>query len=85
MIQIQESDKQEDVGSVEILNNFLPKKDFLPIKKFLFGNTMPWYYNKVLHEEDRKNQKLLHQFTHTFYQNNKPVSYEIPIIQPLRS
>ena len=63
MIQIQESDKQEDVGSVEILNNFLPKKDFLPIKKFLFSNAIPWYYNEVLHENDRKNQKLLHQFT----------------------
>ena len=83
MIQTQELDKQEDVGSVEILNNFLPKKDFLPIKKFLFSNAIPWYYNEVLHEKDRKNQKLLHQFTHMFYENNKPVSHQIPIIQPL--
>ena len=30
--------------NIEVYDNFLPTEVFNPIKEFVFGGVMPWYY-----------------------------------------
>ena len=49
----------------EVVDNFLPKEEFLAIKNLLLTNTFPWYYqnSKVGYDNDM-------QFTHVMYEAN---------------
>ena len=52
-----------------IVDNFLPQKDFDEIKNLITGPSFPWYYNSSIafHESQKEND---YYFTHIFYEND---------------
>jgi hypothetical protein len=69
--------------SHQIIDNFLPKKDFLKIKETILNLDFPWYYQPVindLHEENKKD--LTCYFTHLAYDNKINSSF-FEILQKL--
>ena len=47
--------------AISIKNNFLKRQDFLNIKNFIMGNSMPWFFgNDISHET--KNNKYIKAF-----------------------
>jgi hypothetical protein len=71
-----------------VIDNFLPKEQFLKIKDTLTGEDFEWYYSKNVsspfHEKSRKEE---FQFFHIFYNNHFPrTNFEIilPIIAKIK-
>ena len=56
-----------------IIDNFLPKENFIKIKEFLLSNDFPWFYNKNITFEKESNGPLFYM-THVFYNDNQPNS-----------
>jgi hypothetical protein len=72
----------------KIVDNFLPKEQFINIKNILTGEDFEWYYSNgvsnTLHEKSKKEE---FQFFHIFYENNFPrTNFEIilPIIDKIK-
>jgi len=53
---------------MEIIDNFLNKKEFKKIQNFMMGANCPWYYNDFI--SDSNDAKHLYYFTHTFFFND---------------
>jgi hypothetical protein len=65
----------------QIIDNYLPQKEFNDIKDVIMSNNFSWYYSPDVAEE-----KIFHYsyyFAHLLYINNKPNSAHYDIVQPL--
>ena len=52
--------------SIEVIDDFLPLKQFKPIEDLLMGSYFPWFYNPfVVHEIEPELTEF--QFVHAFY------------------
>jgi hypothetical protein len=56
-----------------IVDNFLPKENFIKIKDFLLGENFPWFYRPNITFENKSEGPLFYM-THLFYINNQPNS-----------
>ena len=65
--------------TIEVYDNFLPTEVFLPIKEYIFGGQMPWYYmpNSVSSDDDCP------QFSHCLYNDLTPISDVYNLIKPI--
>ena len=65
--------------NIEVYDNFLPTEVFTPIKDYVFGGRMPWYYmpNSVRKEDNCP------QFSHMCYANCVPISDVFEKIKPI--
>ena len=66
---------------MKIIDNYLPKSEYLKIKEILESFNFPWFYfnGKVV-----PNNKLFDfGFSHTFYIHNKPNSEFLNILDPI--
>ena len=63
-----------------IVEDFLPPQYFLPLKEYMEGNSVPWYFRpRVADASDNSDS----YFTHTFYKNSAPNSSDFPILEPI--
>jgi hypothetical protein len=71
-----------NLDDYEIIDNFLNEEDFTIIKTAMLSDHFPWYYNSGVLDlsETGLNQ---YQFTHTFYNNDIPLSSYFEMLQPL--
>ena len=65
--------------SIEVYDNFLPTEVFNPIKEYIFGGVMPWYYSPTSVMEDDG----CPQFSHACYIDSEPISYVYDMIKPV--
>jgi len=70
--------------SRQIINNFLPRNEFLAIKESILNDQFPW----VLHEKSYPNEsgcedRFNCQFVHVFYQSPTYTSQYLNIINPI--
>ena len=56
-----------------IIDNFLPKENFIKIKKFLLSEDFPWFFHSAISFEKESDGPLFYM-THLFYINNQPNS-----------
>ena len=65
--------------TIEVYDNFLPTEVFLPIKEYIFGGQMPWYYmpNSVSSDDNCP------QFSHCLYNDLTPISDVYNLIKPI--
>jgi hypothetical protein len=57
-----------------IIDNFLPKENFIKIKEFLLGTDFPWYYCSNMTFKKNESKGHLFYMVHLFYINNQPNS-----------
>ena len=55
-------------NSMEVINNFLSKKDYIDLKNLFFSNYFPWFFHERSCAFDPNSQ---FQFIHGFYGENK--------------
>ena len=72
----------------EVTDNFLHKNDFNKLEQVICDPQFPWYYYPAITYEEGKEdltEKDLtqYQFTHMFYQHNKPNSNYFDTLLPL--
>jgi len=66
---------------MKIIDNYLPKSEYLKIKEILESLNFPWYY---LNGKVVPNKELFDfGFSHTFYIHNKPTSEFLNILNPI--
>tara|TARA_B100000287_G_scaffold155679_1_gene146841 strand:+ start:1001 stop:1525 length:525 start_codon:yes stop_codon:yes gene_type:complete len=65
--------------NIEVYDNFLPDKVFTPIKEYIFGGQMPWYYSPV----SVKQGDGCPQFSHLCYADTIPKSDVYKIVCPV--
>ena len=65
--------------SIEVYDNFLPTEVFNPIKEYIFGGVMPWYYSPTSVMEGDG----CPQFSHACYIDSEPISDVYGIIKPV--
>jgi hypothetical protein len=71
---------------MEIIDNFLDKKDFLIIQNAILNGPISWYFQKGKdrdYGDDDDNELDQYQFTHLFYNNFEPCSSFFKILEPL--
>ena len=56
--------------SIEVYDNFLPTEVFTPIRDYIFGGRMPWYYSSSSVRPDDS----CPQFSHAMYVDSEPIS-----------
>ena len=64
---------------IEVYDNFLPTEVFTPIKDYVFGGRMPWYYSPTSVMEGDG----CPQFSHACYIDAEPISDVYGIIKPV--
>ena len=65
--------------SIEVYVNFLPEEVFTPIRDYVFGGRMPWYYaSNSVKEGDN-----CPQFSHMCYANCVPISDMFERVKPI--
>jgi hypothetical protein len=52
----------------KIVDNFLPKENFLRIKELLLGNGFPWYYYPNISQIEKISKGHLFYMSHIFYE-----------------
>jgi len=57
----------------QIIDNFLPKENFIKIKELLLGKDFPWFYYSNISFKKETNGRLFYM-AHLFYTNNQPNS-----------
>jgi hypothetical protein len=69
---------------MNIIDNFLPKKEFELIKSTLLGSSFPWYYNDFILERGTEDCHKVYnyQLTHSFFSDNKPSDF-FYLVNPL--
>ena len=65
----------------EVIDNFLPKDEFIKLQSLILGNEFSWYYNDYIINDGREESN--YQFTHLFYQDFKINSQHFEILNPL--
>jgi len=58
----------------QIIDNFLPEKNFNKIKELFFSNYLNWYYHPCVNYVEEESPDNLFYFTHLFYQKDAPSS-----------
>ena len=53
------------MASVKIRDGLLTEEEYEPIREFMMGDNIPWYYNPFITYTDESEQSV--QFTHVFY------------------
>ena len=67
---------------MKIIDNYLPKSEYLELKKNIESYDFPWFYNSKVWKLNSSDIKLWDfQFTHIFYIDNKPNSEYLNILQ----
>lgn len=56
-----------------IVDNFLPKENFIRVKELLLSNDFPWFYYKNITFGNESKGPLFYM-SHAFYNNNQPNS-----------
>ncbi len=51
----------------KIIDNFLPKENFIKIKELLLGNTFPWFYFPNISNLEKVSKGNLFYMSHLFY------------------
>ena len=64
-----------------VVDNFLPKENFLFLKQIIFGNEFPWYYTPNITFKSKISNGKLFYMTHLFYENYKPNSLFYDLIK----
>ena len=67
---------------MKIIDNFLPKQEFVNIKDFLLSAYIPWFFNDYVITEGKDVKEDCFQFIHNFYINGHPTQY-FKIVSPL--
>jgi len=72
----------------EVTDNFLHKNDFNNLEQVICDPQFPWYYYPAITYEEGKEDLIekdltQYQFTHMFYQHNKPNSNYFDTLLPL--
>ena len=69
----------------KVVDNFLNKNEFNHIKNVVCDHFFPWYFFPAITIEENTIKKDVEefQFTHTFYENNRPNSPYFNNLQPL--
>jgi len=67
-------------NSFNVIDNYLPKKDFINIQSKLGSSDFSWFLNKYVALPGSKDGLY---FTHTFYRNYLPNSNEFTVLTPL--
>jgi hypothetical protein len=57
----------------QIIDNFLPKENFIKIKELILGKDFPWFYYSNISFKKESNGRLFYM-THLLYNNNQPNS-----------
>ena len=67
---------------MKVIDNFLSSEDLKILKEGIFSNEFPWYYTRVLNTDTEKmcEEKYNFQFFHSFYDNFKPLSEQIQLM-----
>jgi hypothetical protein len=66
----------------EVIDNYLPKEQFEPIKNLLLQGNLPWNYMPYVTDRLSENLKTLY-FVHMFYMNHVPMSPYFSTLLPL--
>jgi|TARA_R110000824_G_scaffold122028_2_gene278675 hypothetical protein len=69
-------------NSMEVINNFLSKKDYIDLKNLFFSNYFPWFFHERSCAFDPNSQ---FQFIHGFYGENKVNSKFFENLKPFIS
>lgn len=67
---------------MEVIDNFLSKKDYIDLKNLFFSNYFPWFFHENSCASDPTSQ---FQFIHAFYGENKINSNFFENLRPLIS
>ena len=60
---------------MKLVDNLLPEEDFKSLQEIVLGNTIPYYYSSSVAKNDEERNHLdWFYFTHTLFEENKPVS-----------
>ena len=65
--------------NIEVYDNFLPEEVFTPIRDYVFGGHMPWYYMDM----SVKKGDGCPQFSHGLYGDSEPRSETYNIVKPI--
>ena len=64
----------------KVVDNFLPKENFIELKKVLMGSSFPWYYYPNISNKNIVSKGSLFYMMHLFY-DNEPNSNQYQIIK----
>lgn len=68
----------------EIIDNFLPREDFLHIKNTILNENFPWtLFNKNNYSDQLCEDRYNFQFVHIFYQSPNTASNYLNVLSPL--
>ena len=59
----------------EVIDNFLPKENFLIIKDTLLSNIFPWYYYPNISKEDTVSKGASFYMMHLLYSNEQSSNF----------
>ena len=64
----------------KIIDNFLPKEEFIKIKNLMLNSDFPWYYNNDVSYENAQDSFY---FTHKFFDNYCINSHQFNLLYPI--
>tara|TARA_R100000353_G_scaffold22319_1_gene19774 strand:- start:642 stop:1124 length:483 start_codon:yes stop_codon:yes gene_type:complete len=67
---------------MKVIDNFLPKEDFLKLQNALMSQEMPWYFQPSINKNHRKSD-LDCYFTHGLYYQNFGYSNYFDYVRPI--
>jgi len=70
-------------NKINIIDNFLPKEEFLKLKTILMSDMMPWFFNDYKVCDTKKEGLNNYQFIHVFYKNHQIWSNHYNCLLPL--
>tara|TARA_E500000318_G_C3551214_1_gene208996 strand:- start:1124 stop:1618 length:495 start_codon:yes stop_codon:yes gene_type:complete len=65
----------------QVIDNFLPNKNFNLIKEMIFKDNFNWFYQPDVNYQNQNSENMLFYFTHLFYGNDKPLSPHYNLIK----
>ena len=66
---------------MEVIDNFLPEKQFQEFQSIIMWDNFPWFYNPGITGVDEPPGRFM--FTHQFYDNRYGSSSHFPLVEPL--
>ena len=66
---------------MEVIDNFLPEKQFQEFQSIMMWDNFPWFYNPGITGVDEPPGRFM--FTHQFYDNRYGSSSHFPLVEPL--
>ena len=66
----------------KVVDNFLPKQEFLELKNIMLSYNFPWYYNSDINIFHENKKDLTCQFSHIFFRDAVPSTYFI-LLKPI--